>query len=37
MSHYLKKKHVLRVGFILFPVIAGYLAFISEPGPNIPT
>jgi hypothetical protein len=29
-SDYLKKKRVLRVGFILFPGIAGYLDFIFK-------
>jgi hypothetical protein len=32
----LDNKHVLS-GFIFFPVIAGYLAFIFEPLPEIPT
>jgi hypothetical protein len=36
MSDSLNNKHVL-YGFIFFTVIAGYLAFIFEPIPEIPT
>jgi hypothetical protein len=32
-----KRNVCLGLDFILFPVIVGYLAFIFEPGPKIPT